>query len=66
MARARICDRCGRTMKDNDEYYTVEFAKHYINRSGVYCCHELDCELCSNCIKMFGAFMEMKPFISNK
>ena len=59
MARARLCDRCGRVMKDNDEYYTIEFKKHYIKRNGVYDCPNLYCELCSECIDKFEDFMKM-------
>ena len=59
MARARICDRCGKTMKDKDEYYIIGFKKRSVRDAGVYCCPELTRELCSDCVTKFEDFMKM-------
>lgn len=47
MARARICDKCGKVMKDDSKYYTARFKSYSVNDEDP--CHwysALSYELC--------------------
>lgn len=54
MAQAKICDKCGKVMKDNDKYYKVTFKSYVVNDDDPYhWCSASSYELCSECIIYF-------------
>lgn len=58
MTRARICDRCNKTLTGNSEYYGFDVYKYYIRNCGKEWRPDLECDLCSECIKDFEDFIK--------
>lgn len=59
MAKARICDRCNKTLSAEykDDYYVVEVTKYNIEHSGH--CWLQTIELCEECLKTFNDFIKV-------
>lgn len=64
MARARICDRCNKTITGNAEYYAFGAYKYYTRNWSKEWRPDLECELCNECINDFEKFLNNTDVLS--
>jgi hypothetical protein len=58
MARARVCDRCNKTITGNDAYYAFGAYKYCPRNWGKEWRPDLEVELCDKCINDFRDFIK--------
>lgn len=61
MAQAKICDKCGKVIKDDDKYYKVELKSYTVNDGDPQHWYSASSyELCPECIVYFEILEKIK------